>query len=251
MSRPSRRSSAPDRPGSIAAGLIGIVAIGLLIAGCGPTTPLASLEIESTPLPPFEAARVAFVDKVRAGDLSYHATFDGRVYGAGNDVPVVGSLDVAGADYQYAATYTLPDPATTSFAIRYVDGTAWEKINGGKWQTNGAFKPGDTNSPFAFITRLSDVQFARTESVDGRSLHHVTFKSGRLIALHQIQAGNLTNESHKRSNFELVLDDDGNPVSGTAEIEGVARVDDQLQEIVVQVQLVFSKVGADLVINAP
>jgi hypothetical protein len=249
MSRPPCPSAAPARLGSIA-GLKRVVAIGLLIAGCGPTTPLASLEIESTPLPSFEAAKVAFFDKVKAGDLSYHATFDGRVYGAGNDIPVIGSLDVAGADYQYAATYTLPD-GKGSFGIRYIAGTAWERIGGGKWQTNSAFKPSDTNSPFAFITRLSEIQYARTETVDGRSLHHVTFASGKLIGLHQIQAGTLTNECHKRSKFELVLDDDGNPVSGTAEIEGVGRVDDQLQEIVVQVDLVFSKVGADLVINAP
>lgn len=250
MSRPPCPSAAPARLGSIA-GLMRVVAIGLLIVGCGPTTPLASLEIESTPLPSFEEARVAFFDKVKAGDLSYHATIDGRVYGAGNDIAVVGSLDVAGADYQYAATYTLPDPAKTTYAIRYVDGTAWEQVRGGKWQTNSAFKPSDTNSPFAFITRLSEIQYARTETVDGRSLHHVTFASGKLIGLHQIQAANLTNESHKRTKFELVLDDDGNPVSGTAEIEGVGRVDEQLQEIVVQVDLVFSKVGADLVINAP
>ncbi len=231
------------------AGLAAVLG-GLILAACGPSAPLASIETEPTPLPSFEAARVAFVDKVRAGDFAYHATFDGRVYGAGNDVPVVGSLDVAGKDYQYAATYTL-DEGKTTFAIRYVDGVAWEKVRGGEWKTNGAFKPSDTNSPFAFIIRLSDVKYARSESVDGRSLHYVTFTTGELIDLAQVEAGNLTNEVHKRTTFEVVLDDDGNPVSGTAEIEGVARVSDQLQEIVVQVELVFSKVGADLVINPP
>jgi hypothetical protein len=257
MFRPSRRPFAPDRLGPIAGRLmrvvaaVAIVALAVAAAGCGPSAPLASIDTEPTPLPPFEAARLAFVDAVKAGDLTYHGTFDGRVYGAANDVAVVGSLDVAGADYQYAATYTLPDPATNNFAIRYVGGTAWEQINGGKWQTNGAFKPSDTNSPFAFITRPSEVKFARTETVDGRALHHVTFTTGQLIALSQIQAGNLTNEAYKRSTFDLVLDDDGNPVSGTAKIEGIARVSNQLQEIIVQVDLVFSKVGAGIVIKAP
>jgi hypothetical protein len=230
---------------------VGIVALAVAAAGCGPATPLATIEVEPAPLPSFEAARVGFVDKVKAGDLAYHATFDGRVYGAGNDVPVVGSLDVVGNDYQYAANYTLDERPKTSFAIRYVDGTAWERIDGGDWKTNAAFKPADTNSPFAFITRLSDVKYTKTETVNGKSLHYVTFTTGRLIDLAQIQAGNVTNESHKRSTFELVLDDAGNPVSGTARIEGVARVSNQLQEIVVQVELVFSKVGADLVIKAP
>ena len=242
------RSNGPG-PAIRFAGLAAAIA-GLILAACGPTAPLASIETEPTPLPSFEAARTGFVDMVKAGDFSYHATFDGRVYGAGNDVPVVGSLDVAGKDYQYAATYTL-DEGKTSFAIRYIDGVAWERIDGGEWKTNGAFKPSDTNSPFAFITRLPDVKYARSETVDGRSLHYVTFTTGKLIDPAQIQAGNLTNEVHKRSTFDLVLDDQGNPVSGTTELEGVARVSDQLQEIVVKVELVFSKVGADLVINPP
>lgn len=248
-----RVSRSPSNTPGVAirfAGLAALVA-SLIVAGCGPTTPLATIEIEPTPLPPFEAARAAFVDSVKSGELAYHATFDGRVYGAGNDVAVAGSLDVAGADYQYAATYSFPGPLTRSFEVRYVDGAAWERIDGGKWRPNGAFKPADTNSPFAFITRLSDVRFARTETVDGRSLHYVTFTTGKLIDLAQVQAGNITNESHKRSTFELVLDDAGNAVSGTAEIEGVGRVSNQLQEIVIQVELVFSQVGADIVIAAP
>lgn len=250
MPRVSRSRSNGAGPAIRFAGLATVLA-GLILAACGPSAPLASIETEPTPLPSFEAARVAFVDRVKAGDFSYHATFDGRVYGAGNDVPVVGSLDVAGRDYQYAATYTLEEGKKASFAIRYIDGVAWEQIRGGEWQTNGAFKPSDTNSPFAFITRLPDVRYAKSETVDGRSLHYVTFTTGKLIDGAQIQAGNLTNEVHKRSTFDLVLDDAGNPVSGTAELEGVARVSDQLQEIVVKVQLVFSKVGADLVISPP
>jgi hypothetical protein len=224
----------------------------LLLASCS-QGPLASIDTEPTPLPPFEGARLAFVDTVKAGDLSYHAVLDGRVYGAGNDIPLVGSLDVAGADYQYVATYTLTIPKDTkpTFAIRYVDGTAWERIDKGKWQENIAFKPDDTNSPFAFITRATDVRFSKTETVDGRPLHHVTFIGSKLIGLNQIQAANLTNEDFKRSTFDLLLDDEGSPVSGSIRIEGVGRVSQQLQEIVVDVDLIFSKVGADIAIKAP
>ncbi|HEV8489329.1 MAG TPA: hypothetical protein VGQ58_06035 [Candidatus Limnocylindrales bacterium] len=250
MPRASRSRS--DGPG-FALRLGGVVALfaGAIVAACGPAAPLASIDTEPTPLPSFEAARLAFVEKVTSGDLTYHATFKGLVYGAGNDVAVSGSLDVGGADYQYAASYTFPEPPNTSFAIRYVDGTAWERVDNGKWKANESFGPADTNSPFAFITRPSEVRYSKTETVNGRSLHQVRFTSGQLIGLAQIQAGNLTNEEFKRSTFDLVLDDGGDPVTGTVRIEGVARVSGQLQEIVVQLDLLFSKVGADIVIKAP
>lgn len=254
MPRVSRsRSNGPGpSPATRFAGLAALLA-GLLVAGCGPATPLATIEIEPTPLPPFEAAQQGFVAKVKAGDLTYHATLNGRVYGAGNDIPLVGSLDVAGADYQYTATYTidLPKEAKHTFAIRYVAGTAWEQIDKGKWQENIAFKPNNTNSPFAFITRATDVRFTKTQTIDGRALHHVTLTGSKLIGLDQVQAANLTNEDFKRSTVELLLDDDGNPVSGSIRIEGVGRVSQQLQEIIIVVDLIFSKLGADIVIEAP
>lgn len=259
MFRPSRRPFAPDRLGPIAGRLmrvvaaVAIVALAVAAAGCGPSAPLASIDTEPTALPPFEAARLGFFATVKAGDLSYHAVLNGRVYGAGNDIPLVGSLDVAGADYQYAATYTLtiPKEIEHAFAIRYVDGTAWQKIDKGKWQENIAFKPDDTNSPFAFITRSTDVRFSRTETVDGRPLHHVTLIGSKLIGLDHIQAANLTNEEFKRSTFDLLLDNEGNPVSGSIRIEGEGRVSQQLQEIIVDVDLIFSKVGSAIVISAP
>lgn len=250
MPRASRRRFAGPGNSTRVVGLAALVAA-VVVAACGPTVPLASIDTEPTPLPSFEAARLAFVEKVTSGDLTYHATFKGLVYGAGNDVALSGPLDVAGADYQYAATYTFEEPPNTSFAIRYVGGTAWERVGTGKWKANESFGPADTNSPFAFITRPSQVTYSKTETVNGRSLHQVRFTSGQLIGLAQIQAGNLTNEEFKRSTFDLVLDDDGSPVTGTVRIEGVARVSGQLQEIVVQLELLFSKVGSDIVIHAP
>lgn len=252
MPRASRSRSTGPGASARFAGIAALLA-SLIVAACGPGVPLASIDTEPTPLPSFEAARMAFFAKVKAGDLTYHAVLNGRVYGAGNDIPLVGSLDVAGADYQYAATYThtVPKETKLAFAIRYIDGTAWERIDKGKWQENIAFKPADTNSPFAFITRATDVRYSKTETVDGRPLHHVTFIGSKLIGLDQIQAANLTNEDPKRSTFDLMLDDDGNPVSGSIRIEGVGRVSQQLQEIVVDVDLIFSKIGADIVIKAP
>jgi len=235
------------------AGLAALVA-GAIAAACSTpaATPLYSLVIDSTPTPPAgEQARQAFVESVLAGDLTYHATFEGNVFGAGNIVAVKGSLDVAGTEYQLAASYIFPEPPNASYSIRYVADTAWVRIDGGRWQDDEAFRASDTNSPFAFVTRDRDVQFAKTEIVAGERFHHVTFDRTNVIGLTQIRAANLANEDLKRSSFELVLDDHGTPVSGTARIEGIGRVSGQLQEIIVQLDLVFSKVGADIVIKAP
>lgn len=258
MPRPSRRPSAPDRRAlAIAAGLVMIVA---LVAGCSApaATPSPSIVVDTTPVPaPGEQARAAFVARVLAGNLTYHATFVGAVYGVGDDLPVTGSLDVGGADYQLEATYTLPKPpkppkpAKPSYAIRYVGGTAWVRIDGGKWTKDADFLATVTNSPFAFIASDRDVTLERSETVSGTTLHHVTFERTLVIGLSQIRADNLTDEELKRSSFDLVLDDDGNPVSGTARIDGIGRVSGRLHEIIVQVDLAFSNVGADIVIKAP
>jgi hypothetical protein len=253
MPRASRCHSRAPGLAIRVAGLAAVLAGAIAACSTPAATPLYSLVIDSTPTPPAgEQARRAFIDRVVAGDLTYHATFDGLVYGAAGDLAVAGSLDVAGADYQLVATYTFADdPIKTSFAIRYVGGTAWVRINGGKWTEDSAYRAAQTNSPFAFVTGDPNVTFAKTETVSGQTFHHVTIDRSHLIGLAQIQAGNLTNEELKRTSFALVLDDDGAPVSGTSRIEGVARVSGQLQEIIVQLDLVFSKVGADMVINAP
>lgn len=247
MARPSRRPRAPDRLGPIAAGLVLILAV---VAGCSEpaATPLHSIIIDPTLLPAAEQARQAFVESVLSGDLTYHATFDGFVDGTGSELAVRGSLDVAGKDYQVAAAYTSPKPPKASYAIRYVGGTTWVRIDGAKWKKDATFR---ANSPFAFITRERDVKLATTQTVAGESLHRITLEQSQLIALNQIRAANLTDVDYKRSSLELLIDGDGKPVSGTTRIEGVGRVSNELQEIVIQLDVVFSKVGAAIVIKAP
>jgi hypothetical protein len=235
------------RLGRIVSGLVVVVAVA---GACGTpaATPPQSITIDPTLLPAPEQARQAFVESVLSADLTYHATFDGFVEGTGSELAVSGSLDVAGKDYQVAAIYTSPKPRKASYAIRYVGGTTWVRIDGAKWKKDATFR---ANSPFAFITREQDVKLATTQPVAGESLHKVTLEQSQLIALTQIRAANLTDVDYKRSSFELLIDDDGKPVSGTARIEGVGRVSNQLQEIAIQLDVVFSKVGAAIVIKAP
>ena len=256
MSRPTRRPSARDRlvralaAVALTAGLVVLQAC----SAQAPATPLYSLVIDSspTPLPPGEAARRAFVDSVLAGDLTYHAIFEGTAAGALTILPTSGSLDVAGHDYQLAVAYDWTNSSTARYAIRYVGGTAWVRIGSGPWKKEPRFKPDDTNSPFAFITSSRDVKFAKTETIAGQRLHRLTFEKGQLVAVHQLPPVNLTNEEYKRTRSEIVVDDEGRPVSGTTRIEGVGHVDGySKQEISIVLDITFSKVGAEIVIKAP
>jgi hypothetical protein len=261
MSRSPRRPSAPGRLAPALAATALALALALLQACSAPpgATPLYSLVIEPsptldstpTPVPPGETARQAFVDSALAGDLTYHAVFKGSASGAATILPVSGSLDVAGHDYQLTMTYKWPGSRTSSYAIRYVHGTAWVRIDGGKWKKELKFKADQTNSPFAFITALRDVTLARTETVDGQRVHRLTFESGQLIAVDRLPAANLKNEEYKRTRSQVDVGDDGRPLSGKTRIEGVGRVDGQLQEISIVLDVTFSKVGAKILIKAP
>jgi hypothetical protein len=236
--------------------LVGALVSAVLLAGCANAgaTPLFSIKIDPTPTPtpsPGNAARMAFVEQVLAGELTYHADIHGSVNGAGNIVELTGVMDAAGLDYQFAGTYAFPGTGTLKYANRLVDGVAWVRAGTGAWAKDTAFSPDQTNNPFAFIVEADDVSFQKTETVGGRALHRVRFEDSLLITPRQVPAPNLTQERITRSWFELTLDDDGVPLDGQWRLEGKGRVSGQLQELILQADLVFTKVGTPMTIKAP
>lgn len=261
MFRPSRRPAAPNGIASALAAIALSAGLVLLQACSAPAgaTPLYSLVIEPTPtlnstptpVPAGESARQAFVESVLAGDMTYHAAFKGSASGAATILPVSGSLDVAGKDYQMTATFRWSSSRTSRYSIRYVRGIAWVRIDSGAWKKEPRFTAAHSNSPFAFIVAQRDVILSRTETVESQDLHRLTFESGQLIAVNRLPAANLKEEVHKRTRSQVDVGDDGRPVSGKTRIEGVGRVDGQLQEISIVLDLTFSKVGAKIVIKAP
>jgi len=248
---PARRGHA--RGLRLAAALCAAVAL----AGCASAgaTPLYSIQVDPTPTSvpkPGEAAANRFAERVAAGDLSYHATFTGAAHSAGNIIGLSGSMDVAAGDYQVTTTYDFKAERTKgTFAARYVGGVLWSRIDRAKWTKQATFRPSDTNSPFAFITGPADVTFVRTDRVDGKDFHRVSFEPSLVITPDQIPAPNLTQEKVVRSSFEVVVDDAGTPLNGEWKLEGRGRVSGQLQEIVIDANIVFSKVGSKVVIKAP
>jgi hypothetical protein len=233
------------------------LAIAGTVAGCrGEPEVLGSIIIEPTPTPtlsPGNAARVAFADMLLDDTLSYHATIDGSLHGAGNIVEFSGTMDAAGQDYQIAVAYDFPaaGQGRTAYANRLVGGVPYVRPKSGKWTRDSGFTADETNNPFAFINHERDIKFLKTEVIGGRTLHRLRFETSLLITPRQVPADNYTQERIVRSWFELTVDDAGKPLDGHWRLEGRGRVSGQLQETIIQADLLFTKVGEAITISAP
>ena len=264
------RPAAPaDRPRRVAAILL---LLPVLVAACGgltgqgpggqqPAPSVAGPAATVAPVTPspvlsaHDAAIAAFVDLVAAGDFTYRMSYTGRAALAVSTASVTGHLDVAGADFATDFTYK-----GTSFddngekwriQIRAVGGKAWAKGDGA-WTSLKGWRDADTNIPFQSVTSVRDVKYLDTEELDGRSVHRVSIKDAELIDPATIP-GLLTNEKIRALKLEVLIDDHGKPVAGTWRLDGQGRVgrSSQLQGILYELDLTFSKVGADISIKRP
>ena len=66
-----------------------------------------------------------------------------------------------------------------------------------------------------------------------------------------IPAGNLSDTVLTTPTLTLLIDAAGQPIKGTAQIDGRGRVSGQLQEIVIDLTVAFTKVGQAVSIKAP
>jgi hypothetical protein len=234
--------------------VLAAVMVAMTVAACRSEPEiLGSIKIDPTPRKAGDAARVAFVETLVAGELSYHATIRGSLHGAGNIVELEGTMDAAGQDYQIAVAYDFPDDGEgrTGYANRLVDGVAYVRPKDGEWTEDDAFTADETNNPFAFIDNERELKLLKTDVIGGETFHRLRFERSLLITPRQVPSDNLTQERIVRSWFELTVDDDGAPVDGHWRLEGRGRVSGQLQQVIIQADLEFSKVGEAITISAP
>jgi hypothetical protein len=258
--RVSRRLASHDPPGvtrspRVLSALLILAASGLL-AGCSDVPrELATLHIDPTPIPTpkpptaGEKAAAAFYDRVQSGKMTYHASLKGNVAGAISGLSVEGAIDVAGDDYNEDLTYAFITPPKVPVSVRVIGTRRWIRIDRAAWQKVSSAMA--SNNPFADLRAEDGVQFVRTEHVGGKDLHHISMTGGLIVAPDLIPAGNLTNERVNKTNLEVVVDDAGNPLTGTWRLDGEARVSSQLQGIRIEVDMIFTKVGSKVTIKAP
>jgi hypothetical protein len=240
----------------------------LIVVGCGATqqspssaavtssqaptslTPAVSHAPQVSPSSaPQKAAIAAFVKLVTKSDFAYQATFKGLSRHTTARIPVEGSFAASGRDYRLTAAFSFSN-GTATVEHRYVGGKAWARFDGQRWESLTNFTPAFSMSPFAFVTGVGDVRYVGTEKAGGKTVHRIQVNSDPFHPI-LIPATNLTEETVTSGILELLIDDAGRPVSGSASINGTGRVSGQLQEIVIELNLTFTKLGQKVMVSAP
>jgi len=202
--------------------------LAVLVAACSPAidlpllSPAASMPANpsgvavapsATPAIPGQTAAIAaFVRSVTGGKLSYRMGFKGAVAATVNRLPI-GSTG---------------------------------------WQTLSGYGKEDSNVPFAAVQAVDDVTFLGPTKSAGRVAYRVSIPDAVLIHPGTI-VGNVASERVGKTTLELVIDDQGRPIVGDWKLVGRARIgaSGQLQEIVYDLHLTFSRIGVKVAIARP
>lgn len=243
-----------------------------VLAGCGSPAPSAATPSNgasataspapgrsaspapSKPAPtsdPGQAALRAFVAFASDPGASYQATFTGHSRHTTDILPISDGLhQVSGRDVRVRATFTFPDKVKYAVEHRYVDGKAWIKRATEPWQRLTAFTAATSMAAFPAVRGVADVTYLGPTKAGGRTLYRVQLASA-IVNPVMIPATNLSDVAVTSPRLVVLVDAAGTPVSGTAEIGGRGRVSGQLQEIVIDLALTFTKVGQPVSISAP
>jgi len=223
-----------------------------------PTLPPAPSASSASSVNPSASARVdpgttaltAFVALVTKAGFSYQATFTGHSRHTTDIFPISkGLLQVSGADVLVRATWTLPDH---SYPVehRYVGGKAWIRFYLSDTWHRLTFQKADSMAAFASVHSTADVTYLGPIKSGGTIYYQVSFRSA-IVNPVMIPFSNLSDPVLTKPRLTLLIDGAGRPVKGTADIEGQGRISGQLQEIVIDLALAFTKVGQAVTIKAP
>jgi len=218
----------------------------------------AASSVKPSPTPrAFVKAIEASVDRVTTGKLSYHVAFDGSVRASVNLLPIVGAMDVSGNDFASSFTYDFShdyvNVGKVRVQVRGVNGRGYMKSGAAAWRTIKNFGVGQSYVLFKNVKAPKDVRYLGAVRVSGKTLHKIAVPGALLIHPNTIP-GMSKKEEVDDTEFAVVIDDAGRPRSGTWKLWGKSRVGEgtgQLQHVVYEVELTFSKVGSKIRISRP
>jgi hypothetical protein len=244
----------------------------MLVAACSPAidlpllSPAASAPPTATSVAIAPSARpatggettaiAAFVTSVTNGKLSYRMGFKGALAATVNRLPIVGSMDVSGTNFASSFTYDYSHDYRGIGKIRVqtreVARKGYAKIGSAAWRTLSGYGKEDSNVPFAAVATTDDVKFLGPTKAAGRVAYRVSIPDAVLIHPGTI-VGNVAGERVATTTLELVIDDRGRPIVGDWKLVGRARIgaSGQLQEIVYDLHLTFSRIGVKVTIARP
>ena len=118
------------------------------------------------------------------------------------------------------------------------------------WQPYKGYRETSTNIPFHAVETARDVKYLGSEVRKGKNVHRVSIPEAHLIDP-TTWPGRVP-KGRSAPTLELLIDDAGTPIAGTWDSKGRARVGGgQLQEMVYELDLTFSKVDEDLPVAKP
>jgi hypothetical protein len=219
------------------------------VASFPPASHSAAPSASAKPDPATDAVN-AFVALVTKDGFSYQATFSGQDRHSTDIFPVSkGLLQVSGTDVRVQATFNIRGHR---YAVehRWVGGKAWIKYFTSDTWHHMTYSAADTMAAFASIHGKSDVTYVGPVKSGGKTYYQVSFRSA-IINPAILPFSNISDTALKSPKLTLLIDAAGRPVKGTAEIDGRGRISGQLQEIVIDLKVAFSKIGEAVSIKAP
>ncbi len=242
----------------------------LIVAGCGATgpgpagtggaaTPPAASNRPATShgtsakpsADPATAAIAAFIAFASRRDATYQATFTGQSRHTVDILPITkGLLQVNGRDVLVRATFTFKGGAKDTVEHRSVAGKAWLREVPHAWQRLSGFGAAQSMAAFPAVRGPADVTYLGPTTVGGKTLYKVRVASA-IVNPVMIPASNLTEVVVTDPELAVLIDASGGPVTGTGLIIGRGRVSGRLQEIAIDLDVSFTKVGQPVTIAAP
>jgi hypothetical protein len=156
-----------------------------------------------------------------------------------------------GSTSRHRRIYVFDRGGQGTIQTRWVKRVAYERLDNGGWRLRPAFDPTQVVDPFGPLTERGAAKYDSTKKIDGKTVYVLVVDGGRLLDLTTIPAYNLTDEGVTSATWTLVVDADGHPISGSWMLRGKGRVSGQLQELLVELDVTFSKVGAKITISSP
>lgn len=263
MRSPTTTSRARRRVLAAAIWLVAAIVVGA--CSFGPrATPREHVIVPAPPMPqPPPAVKVptaaidAFVENATNGKWSYRVDFKGRAAGAADLGIVQGHMNVSGADFAQTMTFDFsrdyPGLPKIPVSLRAIKNKAWMKQFDNGWKAVKGYDVKQTSAPFMTVKSAKDVKFIDTEEFKGKTVHRISFTKGLLLHPRTIP-GLLAKEKLRLSKTEILIDDKGRPVRGRFYLEALGRVGEsggQLQEIVFDLTITFSKLGQKVTIKRP
>jgi hypothetical protein len=224
----------------------------------GPTAGASSGSPGATPTPKGQDSAIeAFVAQVATGSLTYHVAFSGDVRASVDRLPIAGAMDVAGNDFATSFTYDFepdyPGHGKVRVQVRGVDDRAWIKRGSAGWASVKTYGLEQSYVPFKTVKAPRDVKYLGPVTIGGSTYYKVAIRDALLIHPNTIPY-QIQHEEVQATELDVLIDAGGTPRSGSWELRGQARIgagDGQLQHVVYDLKLTFSKVGARIAVSRP